>query len=452
MSGAHAEDLALIDPWADTRSAPDSLPTTRPERPHAGRAAVPIEPAPPVADAPPGAAVCPACRRAPRASEAFCPEHGLFAVPPDAVEAWEVAPLLGQVLERRYALVRYLGGNMGAVYEGVDLRLQRRIAVKLDRRGAGHDGRHDRFVREAHAIASLTSHHTVTVFDYGMTRTPFGPVPYLVMEMVQGESLAARIGRGPLPLEEIAGIVEQVCRSLDEAHARGIVHRDVKPANILLATEPDGRPLVKLIDFGIARVGGPGGTQWGVLLGTPNYMAPEQRRIYDPGPIDGRADVYALGVVVCEMLTGQMPFHRFDTLSGREWSMGGDREPLPEAPAPIERVLRKALAHDPDRRYPSAAAFAAALRAAVDDVRSRVAAAETAAPERRRHPWRAVAVAASVLAAAVAATLGTWLPPVELPVTTPSAPPSRAAGLDAPPAAIRIEEAVPVPAPTSDDV
>jgi serine/threonine-protein kinase len=451
MSGSHAEDLALIDPWADTRSATDSLPTTRPERPRAARVAVPVEqaPAPPEVDDP-DAAVCPACRRPPRAGEAFCPEHGLFAVERDAVQAWEAAPLLGQVLERRYALVRYLGGNMGAVYEGIDLRLQRRVAVKLDRRGATCDGAHDRFVREAHAIASLTSHHTVTVFDYGMARTPFGPAPYLVMEMVPGESLAARIGRGPVPYAEIADIVEHVCRSLSEAHGRGIVHRDVKPANILLATEPDGRPLVKLIDFGIARVGGPGGTQWGMLLGTPNYMAPEQRRIYDPGPIDGRADIYALGVVVCEMLTGQMPFHRFDSLSGREWSTGGDREPLPDVPAPIERVLRKALAHDPDRRYRSAAAFAEAFRAAVADVEARAAAAVTAQPEGRRHPWRTAAVAASVIAAAVAASVGTWLPPPDVPVT-PS-PASQASGAELPVTVVPVQETVPVPSTASDDV
>lgn len=313
------------------------------------------------------------------------------------------------------------------------------------------------FQDEGRLMRRLDHPNLLGAFDHGTVEGWH----FIAMELLPCVSLAALCDhldqrKRAMELPDALFVISEVLAGLAAAHdltdergvPLGIIHRDVSPQNVLLTTGGQ----VKLIDFGIARVGGPGGTQWGVLLGTPNYMAPEQRRIYDPGPIDGRADVYALGVVVCEMLTGQMPFHRFDTLSGREWSMGGDREPLPEAPAPIERVLRKALAHDPDRRYPSAAAFAAALRAAVDDVRSRVAAAETAAPERRRHPWRAVAVAASVLAAAVAATLGTWLPPVELPVTTPSAPPSRAAGLDAPPAAIRIEEAVPVPAPTSDDV
>jgi serine/threonine-protein kinase len=335
----------------------------------------------------------------------------LFAVEPGALSAFPAAPLLGQILERRYALARFLGGNMGAVYEGVDLRLGRRIAVKVDRR-AGMAGVPDRFTAEARAIAALTSHHAVTIFDSGLAVTPFGPAPFLVMELVDGESLAARIERGPLPLAEVAGLLDQVCEALAEAHAHGIVHRDVKPANILLTRDTGGRTVAKLIDFGIARVGSGTGTQWGMLLGTPNYMAPEQRRIYDPVPVDGRADIYALGVVLCEMLTGEMPFHRIESLQEGPWAHGTAREPIPAAPPPIARVLRQALAHEPEKRFPTAPALAAAFRAAVAAATPAPEVATPAAPERRlrRGAIRVIAVAASALAAALAATAGIRTP------------------------------------------
>jgi hypothetical protein len=208
---------------------------------------------------------------------------------------------VGDVLEERFAIERPIGqGGMGSVFVALDRRTGARVAVKtLDIQGEGVT---DRFDREARALAEVA--HPAVVRYLGSGRTPEGEA-YLVMEWLEGEDLAARIARGPLPIREALTILCRAAEGLAVAHARGIVHRDVKPSNLFLV---DGDPSrLKVLDFGIARVGATQGlTRTGALLGTVGYMAPEQA--LDPKRADARADVFSLGCVLYECLTGSPPY------------------------------------------------------------------------------------------------------------------------------------------------
>ena len=205
-----------------------------------------------------------------------------------------------------YEILEPIGkGGMGEVYRARDPRMGREVAIKISAEQFS-----ERFAREVHAIASLNHPNVCTLHDVGPD--------YLVMELVEGPTLAERIADGPIPLEEALPIARQICDALEAAHDNGIVHRDLKPGNIKL--RPDGT--VKVLDFGLAKVGGTptvqsddsptltmAATQTGVLLGTAAYMAPEQAR---GKPIDKRADIWAFGVVFHEMLTGRRLFHGDD--------------------------------------------------------------------------------------------------------------------------------------------
>ncbi len=310
--------------------------------------------------------MCPRCGRFP-ASDGRCGEHGLFAVAPEAAAKREIAPLLGQVVAERYILIDLLGdGGMASVYRAVDARLDRSVAVKV-RTGlnALNDEDRARFESEARALSRLRSPHTVTVHDYGVAADMgLAGLAYIVMEQVEGEDLHARLSRGALSPRATLAILADVGRSLDEAHQAGIVHRDVKPANILLTRTPDGRDTAKVIDFGIARIdvrgqGRP--TRDGVMMGTAQYMAPEQCRS-GPAPIDARTDVYALACVAFEMLAGKPPFDGDEPI---EVVMAQVKQPPPPLPGrradplrrALETVVHLALSKDPERRPASVNAF-----------------------------------------------------------------------------------------------
>lgn len=320
--------------------------------------------------------VCPRCEAQLSAEAPLCPEHGLHGVTRGALAHHEDAPLLGYIVDNRFALIDYIGGGgMGAVYKGKQLSVDRVVAVKVLRASltATREDRR-RFEDEARAISRLQSGHTVTLYDFGLVREgPLRNLAYMVLEYVEGETLTQRIrAGGPMAPATVVTLLEGLADALDEAHAHGIVHRDLKPANILLSYDHRGEPKVKVIDFGVARMGDASHlTQTGFSVGTPSYMAPEQFDSAGSEGIDGRADVYALGVVTWLLLTGTKPFISKSIL---ELGRMHRHEPPPRLPdgvdpayaAQVERVLHRALAKQPAARFKTVGSFARALSMALD--------------------------------------------------------------------------------------
>ncbi|HLI28442.1 MAG TPA: protein kinase [Chloroflexota bacterium] len=267
---------------------------------------------------------------------------------------------VGSVLAGRYQLQARVGmGGMAVVYDGQDLLLGRRVAVKLPQPALANDPAfRARFANEARAAAALAHPNVVAVYDVGEE----AGTPFLVMEFVEGESLRERLQReGPLPSAEIVRIGAAVADALAAAHERGLIHRDVKPANILLT--PDGR--VRLADFGIAlALGADSATRTGTLFGSIHYLAPELIRGEAATPA---ADIYALGVVLYEMATGRVPYTGDNPLAIAIQHVETAPTPpsrlAPGLPAGLEAVIVRALDKQPAARFPSAAALAAALRA-----------------------------------------------------------------------------------------
>jgi serine/threonine-protein kinase len=263
----------------------------------------------------------------------------------------------GRVVGHRYRLTHRIAvGGMGEVWEAADMRLGRAVAIKVLRSELGGDGEFvDRFRVEARTTASLNHRNIASVHDYGED----GAVAYLVMELVHGEPLSTRLatrGRlGPVPTLDL---LEQAGRALQAAHARGFVHRDVKPGNILLAD--DGT--VKLTDFGIAKAANTSGvTSTGMVMGTAYYIAPEQARGEEAGP---SSDVYSLGVVGYECLAGHRPFRAASTVAVAMMHINDPLPPLPaDIPGGIRQLVEYALVKDPVRRYADGTEFVAAVTA-----------------------------------------------------------------------------------------
>ena len=262
---------------------------------------------------------CPECR-VPVASPTArtCPAHGLYLLDEAALSKLDEAPLLGQILDGKYALIDLLGGGgYGSVYRGLQQPLGREVAVKV-LHGLALNlklGR-DRFEREALALARLKSENTVRLIDFGVNREgPMGVrnLPYMVMEVIEGVDLERRVQQGALPPAEVVELLEGIADSLSEAHAAGIVHRDLKPSNVLMTRTHTGRVVPKVIDFGIARIEGTNKSQTGFVTGTPSYMAPEQAR--GESDLDPRADIYSLAAMTFELLSGRPPFVGNDALS-----------------------------------------------------------------------------------------------------------------------------------------
>ncbi len=264
----------------------------------------------------------------------------------------------------RYAIGAKLGsGGFGTVYRARHTILGTDVALKvLSPQHASSPEVVQRFLREAKAAASVGSPHIVTVHDAGVA----DGVPFLAMELLAGEDLEARIARrGALPVGDAVDIVLQVLEGLDAAHARGIVHRDMKPANVFL-TDRGGRSFVKLLDFGVSKIVEPEQrrlTQTGHILGTPAYMAPEQ--IMDMRNVDARADLYAVAVILYEAVTGRLPYaaDSFGELMAR--IAGAQPDPLerwlPSAPPALCALIARGLRAQPAERFASAAEMARAL-------------------------------------------------------------------------------------------
>ena len=274
--------------------------------------------------------------------------------------------LVGRTLGN-YRIVERIGrGGMASVYKAYQPALERYVAIKVihSQLVEEDEGFIERFRREAKAVASLRHPNIVQVFDFGVE----DDIYYMVMEFIQGTTLKARLNelvrRGQLmPLEEVVRIIKAVASGLEHAHQRGMIHRDIKPANIIIT--PQGEPIIT--DFGIAHiVGGTRLTATGAMIGTPAYMSPEQAR-GEPG--DARSDIYSLGVVLYEMTTGRVPFDA-DTPLAILMKHLSDPLPLPRRvnpnlPEPVQEVILKALAKNPDDRYQSATALAQALERAI---------------------------------------------------------------------------------------
>jgi serine/threonine-protein kinase len=273
-------------------------------------------------------------------------------------------PFVGKVLGETYEIARLVGeGGMGRVYEARHLRLKdRRFAIKvLHPEFARHADVVARFQREAETASSIGHPNVIDVFDVHKT---VDGVPYLVGEFLDGEELGEHIKRvGRLPVPRAVTVARQVCRALGAAHARGIVHRDMKPENVFLV-ERDGATIIKVLDFGISKAASPEAhlTRTGMIMGTPSYMAPEQARGEN---VDLRADVYAIGALLYHALTGQRPFDSDDPTSTLRMVLTEDpprpRSLAPDVPEALELVIQRSMAKDPRDRYQTTAELDRAL-------------------------------------------------------------------------------------------
>lgn len=260
----------------------------------------------------------------------------------------------------QFHITRELGrGGMAVVYEAYQPALQRHVALKvLSPQLANDQAFTQRFRQEAIAAAKLRHPNIITIYDVGQS----GELNYIVMERLDGHPLASLTRQGPMPPAQVGAIVTQIAQALDYAHQRGFIHRDIKPSNIML----DSNGHATLMDFGIAKaLTGARLTQTGMVIGTPEYMSPEQVAGED---IDGRTDVYSLGIVAYEMLTGQVPFS--GTTASVLYKQANVPPPSPRSHLPslspaVDNVITRALAKRRDERYPSAGQFAQALLAAV---------------------------------------------------------------------------------------
>lgn len=315
-----------------------------------------------------------------------------------------------------YEIVCLLGaGGMGEVYRARDPRLGRDVAIKvLPADLANHPNRLQRLYQEARATAALNQPNVLAIHDIG----EHGGRPFLVSELLEGETLRSRLDRGPIPPPDAMGYARQMALALAAAHAKGVVHRDLKPENVFLTD--DGH--LKILDFGLARVAGSdevADTSWdgvltatvtspGAVLGTVGYMSPEQVRGI---PADGRSDIFSLGVVLYEMLTGRRAFHGVtpgDTLAA---ILTGDPPPLQapagQVPPALHVIVRRCLDKAPDRRFQSAADLAIALEAVSSDSMVSSGAPQVPQEGRRTANRRRVLLALLLFAASLLA-LG-WL-------------------------------------------
>lgn len=315
----------------------------------------------------------PATNPSPAAGEILCPHCGQvhssgWSHCPNTGKALTVGPaLIGRTIARRYKIHGLLGeGGMGAVYEAEHLSIGRRVALKRLHPELAVDAHAvHRFQREARAAGSTGHENIVDVLDLGFAEDG---APYLVMELLEGESLAQRLRRQTkLSPERAASIAGQVLAALEAVHGRGVIHRDLKPDNVFLTRRGGRRDFVKVLDFGVSKVAtAPEATKLtrtGMMVGTPHYMSPEQAR--GMRDLDHRVDLYAVGVILYECLSGQLPFRGSNYHALLQAILAGDAPPLqvlvPGIPQALAAIVHRALAGDRELRFPDARTMWAAL-------------------------------------------------------------------------------------------
>ena len=275
----------------------------------------------------------------------------------------------GDVLAGKYRVERVLGqGAMGIVVAAQHIQLQQRVAIKFLTGRATREVK-GRFLREAQLAYKLRNEHVARVIDVGELD---GGLPFMVMEYLSGQDLQQVLkAEGPMPLAEAIGFVLQVCEAMAEAHSAGIVHRDLKPANLFLTTSSDGSKMVKVLDFGISKeTNDPGDSDGGMaltrteaVLGSPLYMSMEQMR--SSRDVDARADIYALGAILYQLLTGRVPFEA-QTFPELILKVASEEPPppstlRPDIPPPLEQAILRCLKKDRNDRFPNVGEFAAAI-------------------------------------------------------------------------------------------
>jgi serine/threonine-protein kinase len=262
---------------------------------------------------------------------------------------------------------------MGVVYKARDPKINRMLAIKTIRFSDEFEEDKlkdvkERFLREAEIAGQLSHPSIVSIYDVGEDFD----LTYIAMEFLEGDDLHRYCKKGSLlPLRKVLHILGETASALGYAHDKGVIHRDVKPANIMMLK--DGK--VKMTDYGIAKAVSSSQTKSGIILGTPNYMSPEQINGYE---VDGRSDIFSLGVVFFELLSGQLPFHG-KTLTNLFYQITQSKHPSlrqinPKVPKPCEQIVDKALAKDPEKRFQRAEDFARyvkAMIAKIDEVRAR---------------------------------------------------------------------------------
>ena len=318
-------------------------------------------------------------------------------------------PLIGRLIGERYLVEARLGrGGMGALYRARDTTLDRGVAVKvLNAALVAEPTVAQRFDREALAISRLDHPNCVRVFDAGAM--PDGG-KFIVMQLLEGRELRDVIAEGPLALERAVDFTLQVLRALEHAHRRGLVHRDLKPENVFVVVDDEGREVIKLVDFGIVKLLSGDDqklTRAGLVFGTPRYMSPEQ---VTGGKIDERTDLYAVGAVLFEMLTGVPPFEADQAGMLMRMHVLSDVPPLPESvPADIRAIVLRLLEKSPSDRFATAREVIDALKGA----RLVHSAAAVVAPiEPTPTPVRA---SGAIAAARSRASAQVDLPPLRLP-------------------------------------
>jgi serine/threonine-protein kinase len=278
---------------------------------------------------------------------------------------------VGDVLAKKYRLERLVGeGGTGVVVAARHLQLERNVAIKFLRAALASDEIRMRFEREARAIGQIESEHVVLVLDVGALDD--GDAPYMVMEYLEGRDLAKILKEdGPLSIEDAVDCMLQVCEALQGAHEQGIVHRDLKPANLFLTRREDGGPHIKVVDFGISKMldpkmidkGPKEMTQAFTVLGSPRYMAPEQLR--NSKDVDGRADLWSLGAVLFQLLSGKPAFDAENNINVSLAVLTKEpqrlRDLAPHVPPALEAVVAQCLQKDRAKRFQTAADLAEAL-------------------------------------------------------------------------------------------
>jgi len=403
----------------------------------------------------------------------FCPFDGDALI--DAPD-WNpnADPLIGQIIDNRYEVVSVMGeGGTGSVYEVRHTTLGRRFALKVLRADIARDPQVVmRFIQEAKAAAAIGHPNIVAVSDFGEVQpdrsAPLGSkVPYFVMELLTGSSLASVVrSERILPADRTAAIGLQCALGLAAAHEAGVIHRDLKPDNVFLVRSGD-REFVKLLDFGLAKIAGTSRvTRQGIIFGTPHYMSPEQAM---GQPVDHRTDVYALGVIMYECLTGHVPFEADSFKGVLDQHIHGtvvpveQRVPEPSQIGPLGEIINRCLAKNPADRFPTMVELAAALEEAMALIPAsgdllfgeegqsipgpRGGKTEATPTSPTRGPLVVVLAAATVIALGVVAYLAIQPPPASTTSVGTNAAATNSAATLATPATSAVE-----PAPTASTV